>query len=117
VKLRPLGCVLEIERDAALVRVAEEIGERAIGGDDATGERRREPTRISARRLDLGDVGAEVGEHPAGEGPAQIGEIEDVEMLEQSGRRRRHAPRSRPGNRDAPPITWVVAFRSYSSPE
>jgi hypothetical protein len=101
----PPGRVVEIKRDAALVRVAEQVRERAVRRDDATGERRGEPPRIPARRLDLDDVGAQVGEHPASERSAQVGEIEDAEMLERRRRHRHVVPGSNPGERVDPVFT------------
>jgi hypothetical protein len=90
----PAGRVLEIERDAALVHVTEQVRERAVRRDDVARERRGEPLGIPARRLDLDDVGAEVGEHSAGERSAQVGEVKDGQMLERSGRHRGYTYRS-----------------------
>jgi hypothetical protein len=69
--------VLEVEDEARLVRVAEEIGQRPLRRDGLTG--------VSAARLDLHHLGTQVGEDPAGQRPAEVGEIEDAEMSERPG--------------------------------
>jgi hypothetical protein len=83
----PVGAAPEIEAGAALVGIPIEEWKRAIGRFPAARERRPKPVGITSRRLDLQDVGAEVGEDPSGQSTPQIGEIDDSEVCE----RTRHA--------------------------
>src|SRR5206468_1767516 len=65
-----------------LVGVPEEKRERAIGRRDTSGEGGAESPRITTWRLDLDDVGAEVGEEAPREGAAEVGQVDDAEMGE-----------------------------------
>ena len=66
--------VRKFEADAALAAV--EAGEVAVA--DLAGD-------VSARRLDLGDLGAEVGEHHRGVRTGQhVADLEDADALERT---------------------------------
>ena len=87
---RPPRGVVEIEDDAALSQVPKQEGERTVRSRNVAGEGCREPVGIGTRPLDPDHVGAEVGEHAAGERAAEIGQVDDTEMRERPGR---HGPR------------------------
>jgi hypothetical protein len=81
----PAAGVVQVEHRAALVRVAVEERQRAIGRGDAAREGRNEAPRVAARRLDLDHLGAQVGEEPPRECAAEVGQVDDAEVSE--GRR------------------------------
>src|SRR5262249_46142145 len=62
----PIG-VVQVEHDAALVRVAIQEWERPVGGRRVTGERRAQAAGVAPRRLDLQHGGAPVSPPPARE--------------------------------------------------
>ena len=94
------GCV-EVERDAALVRVQVEEEAAALGVRHAA--RERTALRASDRRagrLDLDDVGAEVGEQLGGVGGADAAaDLEDAEAVERAGHGSRPESRAAPARR------------------
>ena len=96
---RRVGGGVQVERERALVEIAVDERERTIRCRDAAGERGVQAARIAARRLDLDDVGAEVGEQAAGEGVAQIGEIDDAQVREGPGHARLVVARPWPARR------------------
>ncbi len=78
--------------DRALVPVRVGVEDAALGARPVVEERRLVPERVSLRRLDQHDVGAEVPEEARGERPGEaVGEVDDAEILERS--RHRVAPR------------------------
>jgi hypothetical protein len=83
--LAPAG---KIDDRTTLACVAEKKGQGAVSRAPVARERGTQAARISARRLDLDDVGAELGEQATGERTAKIREIDDSQMLERGGRAR-----------------------------
>ena len=65
-----------------LERVEREPRDRPLGIRDVAPERRPSPRRVAAGRLDLHDVGAELGEQHAGEEAGLAGEIEDASAVQ-----------------------------------
>src|SRR5262249_26120223 len=82
---------VQIERGTALVRVAVEKGQRAVGRGPVAREWRPQAVGIAARRLDFDDVGAEVGENPSGERAAKIRELDHANVGERPGDAHRSA--------------------------
>src|SRR5262249_28808898 len=70
---------LDVERKAALV---------AVEAHEEAGARAGQAPRVVARgRLDLDDVGAEIGEdEPAGRAHRHMGELDDANCVERQGR-------------------------------
>jgi hypothetical protein len=81
--------VLEVERDAALVAVDHLEGRRG-----AADEGRAPAARVVALRpLDLDDIGAEGGEHLAGEGAGEVlRDLDDLDAGERAAGRWRSSP-------------------------
>ena len=100
----PAVGVVQVERDAALVRVAIQERQRAVGRRCVAGERGPQATRIAGRRLDLEHVGAEVGQHAAGERAAQVGQLDDAHVGQRARASLGHPIRARPGYFQ--PATW-----------
>ena len=73
---------VEIEHDAALVGVGVNEREAALRMFDIAGERRQQPIRIAARRLDLDHVSAKIGKPPRRVGGRNIAQLDDTEMTE-----------------------------------
>src|SRR5262249_59592504 len=61
-KAMPALGIVEVDRGATLVGVAEEKGQGAIGSGPVAHERRTEAARGAAGRLDLDHAGAQIGE-------------------------------------------------------
>src|SRR5262249_54836904 len=100
-KAMPALGIVEVDRGATLVGVAEEKGQGAIGSGPVVHEGRTEAARFAAGRLDLDHVGAEIGEEAARKRTAQIGELDHANVGERPGALHRVAtsnPRS--GSRD-----------------
>jgi hypothetical protein len=80
--------VLEVERDRALAA----IDRREVLGV-AVRDRWPLPHRVALGRLDLDDLGAEVGEQHAAERPGRhLAELDDAHALERAKGGGRHAP-------------------------
>ncbi|MBN9375207.1 MAG: hypothetical protein J0I40_07425, partial [Cellulomonas sp.] len=82
--LPPVGPV-QRQADAALADVLRRPRDAAPDAVRAGVPRRAQPRRLPARRLDLHDVGPQLGEHPAGVCPGLVGEVEDPQARERSG--------------------------------
>ena len=72
--------VLQIESNAALVRIGVNKSEAALGMFDITRERRQQTVWITARRLDFYDVGPEIGEPPRCVGCGYVAQFDDTEV-------------------------------------
>ncbi len=76
------GAIGEIDGHAPFVGVAEQKRQRSVRRCLVACERSAEPARLSARRLDLENVGAEVAEHATRERAAEVAQIEDAQVSE-----------------------------------
>jgi hypothetical protein len=78
-----IGAILfQTENNTALVRVGVDEREAALGMLDVAGERRKQTVRIATRRLDLDDVGAQVGELTCRVGRRDVAQLDNAEMAE-----------------------------------
>ena len=74
--------VVQIENNAALVRIGVNKSEAALGMLDIASERRHQTVWITAGRFDFYDVGPEIGE-PAGRvGCRYVAQFDDTEVAE-----------------------------------
>src|SRR5438094_644416 len=92
----PAAGVVQVELHAALVGVAVEEGERPVLPRHASHEGRSQPVGVATGGLHLDDVGAEVGEQPAGERAAQVGQVDDAQVGQGAGHAARRIARGRP---------------------
>ncbi len=77
------GGMVEVEGDGLLAAIEGLVGLRLTGQ-----ELPRQPPRLAVDRLDLDDLGAEVGEEHAAERPGDdLGEVQDSDPGERPGRR------------------------------
>jgi hypothetical protein len=96
---------LQVEHDAALVAVdAHEVRAEAVGRV-APPRRPPAPRLVARRRLDLDDVGAEIGEEHRGERPGQDSAgVDDPDALERE--RWRHAAYGSRRRLARAPLAW-----------
>ena len=93
-RLRPTGLGLEIEHDAALVRVEEQEQPRPLQPRLVVVERRQQPRGVAARRLDLNDVGPVVGQQPGRERPGgELRQVDHGHVVERYRSGHQQAPR------------------------
>jgi hypothetical protein len=76
---------VQVDDGAAFVGVAIEEGQRTVGGREPAGEGRAQAVGITARRLHLDHVGAEIGEQAPRERAAQVRQLDDTEVGERRG--------------------------------
>ena len=100
----PAVGVVQVERDATLVRIPIQERQRPVGRRCVAGERGTQASRIAGWRLDLEHVGAEVGQHPAGERAADVGQLHHANVGQRARASLGHPTRTRPGYFQ--PATW-----------